>query len=278
MEVLREPRALRAWAERQGGRIGLVPTMGYLHQGHLSLVSEARRRAERVVATLFGNPTQFGPSEDLSRYPRDPEGDLDKLRRAGTDVVFMPETATMYPEGFATYVVPERLSEVLCGASRPGHFRGVCTVVHLLFRMSRADVAIFGEKDFQQLAIIRRMAQDLWLDVEVVGMPIVREPDGLAMSSRNKYLSPGERQEALGLSRALEAVAAAFAGGERKTAALRALARGVLERGTSTRIDYVEVVSAERLEALTEIDRPAVCALAAYVGSTRLIDNRRLQP
>jgi pantoate--beta-alanine ligase len=277
VEVLRHPAALRAWADAQiasKARIGLVPTMGFLHRGHLSLVEEAKKRADRVVATIFVNPTQFGPQEDLARYPRDLEGDLEKLRSAGTHAVFVPEVAAMYPAGFDTYVTPTTLAEVLCGASRPGHFRGVCTVVHLLFSMSRAHVALFGEKDFQQLTIIRRMVRDLWLDVEVVGMPIVREPDGLAMSSRNKYLSPQERQSALALSRALDDVERAVNAGERTVERLTRLAQQAI--GAHARIDYVSIVDPETLRPLTTLDQPAVCAVAAFVGKTRLIDNRRL--
>src|SRR5437867_8605141 len=190
--VVRDPRELHAWAtaERERGqRIALVPTMGALHDGHLSLVREAKQRAERTVVSIFVNPTQFGPHEDLARYPRDLDRDLQLLSPLRPDLVFAPEPAAIYPSGFDTYVVPDQMARVLCGASRPGHFRGVCTVVLLLFRISRCQVALFGEKDFQQLQIIRRMNRDLWLGVEVVGMPIVREADGLALSSRNAYLS-----------------------------------------------------------------------------------------
>jgi pantoate--beta-alanine ligase len=279
LELVRNPRDLRTLADGtivRGGRIGLVPTMGYLHAGHMSLVHEARRRADTVIATIFVNPAQFGPKEDLARYPRDLEGDLQKLRDAGADLVFAPDNAAMYPAGFDTYVVPTTLAEGLCGASRPGHFRGVCTVVHLLLRMSRAHVAFFGEKDFQQLAIIKRMTQDLWLDVEIVGMPIVREPDGLAMSSRNKYLSPSERKEAVVLSRALDAVEREVLRGEHDVPALVGKARRILGEAEHARIDYVEIVDSERLRPLPKIERPAVCALAVFVGATRLIDNRRL--
>ncbi len=277
--IVREAKAFRAWADEQvarGRRVGLVPTMGYLHEGHLSLAVLARERADVVAASVFVNPTQFGPHEDFSRYPRDLEGDVRKLAAAGVEAVFAPEPGEMYPPGFDTYVVPEKLASVLCGASRPGHFRGVCTVVHLLFRISRAHVAVFGEKDYQQVTIIRRMVRDLWLDVEVVGAPIVREPDGLAMSSRNVYLSPEERKDALALSRALGAVERAFRGGERDPRRLVSVARGVLGEAPRARIDYVEIVDADELTPAGRIARPAVCALAVFVGKTRLIDNRRL--
>lgn len=279
MQILREPRALRAWSDEhiaRGKRIALVPTMGYLHEGHLSLVRLAREKADVVAASIFVNPTQFGPKEDLSRYPRDLEGDLAKLERAGVDAVFTPEPATMYPPGFDTYVVPSELATVLCGASRPGHFKGVCTVVHLLFRMSRCHVGVFGAKDYQQLTILRRMARDLWLDVDVVGGPIVREADGLAMSSRNVYLSANERQDALTLSRALGEMERAFAAGERDAARLVARAREIIAAATRTRVDYVEVADAESLKPVTRLERPVVCALAVFVGNTRLIDNRVL--
>jgi len=277
MQVLREPRALRAWADdhiARGRRIGLVPTMGYLHDGHLSLVRLAREKAGVVAASIFVNPTQFGPKEDLSRYPRDLDGDLAKLERAGVDAVFTPEPAHVYPPGFDTYVVPGDLATVLCGASRPGHFRGVCTVVHLLFRMSRCHVAVFGAKDYQQLTIIRRMVRDLWLDVDLVGGPIVREADGLAMSSRNVYLSPDERRDALVLSRALAEVERAHAAGERDAARLVTLAREVIGAAARARVDYVELADAESLQPVTRVEGPVVCALAVFVGNTRLIDNR----
>ncbi len=248
--------------------------MGYLHAGHLSLVAEARRRSDRVVASIFVNPTQFGPTDDLSTYPRDEQGDLDKLRGAGVDAVFVPEPKSVYPAGFDTYVVPDKLAQGLCGASRPRHFRGVCTVVLLLFRMSRCQVAVFGEKDFQQLAIIRRMAKDLWLDVEVVGSPIVREADGLAMSSRNVYLSEPERREALSLSRALQAARQKLSGGERRAEELLDVARRAISE--TARLDYLSLVDRESLEPLSTVDRPALLAVAAFFGKTRLIDNLQL--
>lgn len=276
MDILESPLALRHWVDarhHQSRRVALVPTMGYLHIGHVKLVEHARQLADEVVATIFVNPTQFGPTEDLSRYPRDLEGDLAKLRVAGVNAVFTPRTEDMYPEGFATYVVPERLGDHLCGKSRPGHFRGVCTVVHMLLRMSRVDVAVFGEKDYQQLQIIRRMARDLWLDAQVVGVPIVRAPDGLAMSSRNAYLSADERKDALALSAALAAVRAAYNGGERHAAALRAAAEKVLKGVASARVDYVSLVDTQELQPVETLTGPTLCALAVFIGKTRLIDN-----
>ena len=272
---------MRQWAEARianGQRIGLVPTMGYLHEGHLSLVALARRHADVVVASIFVNPTQFGPQEDLAKYPRDLAGDVEKLTNAGVDVVFAPAASAIYPPGFDTYVVPERLTRVLCGITRPNHFRGVCTVVHLLFRITRAHVAVFGEKDYQQLTILRRMVRDLWLDVDIISAPIVREPDGLAKSSRNVYLAPDERRDAVALSRALAAVRDAFAAGEREVANLLVEARRIFAKAEHARIDYVEIVDAEELSPLARIERPAVCALAVFVGQTRLIDNCTLSP
>ncbi len=243
--------------------------MGYLHDGHLALVERGRELADLTVATIFVNPTQFGPHEDLARYPRDEEGDLAKLTAAGVDAVFVPARDAIYPPGFDTYVVPEELAKGLCGASRPGHFRGVCTVVALLFRITKCDVAVFGEKDYQQLAVIRRMAKDLWLDVECVGHPIVREADGLAMSSRNVYLAAEERRRAVSLSRALFAMKE-HASARKDVAALLALGRAELG---DVKLDYLEIVDAESLRPLERIDRPARALVAAYLGKTRLIDN-----
>jgi pantoate--beta-alanine ligase len=282
LEIIKTPAAMRARSSawRQAGRrIAFVPTMGYLHQGHVSLLDEGRRRGDVLVLSIFVNPTQFGPKEDLSRYPRDLDGDLAKAERAGVDVAYVPAAAAMYPAGYQTFVDVERLREGLCGASRPGHFRGVATVVLKLFNAVQPTVALFGAKDYQQLQVIRRMARDLDLDVEVVGMPIVREPDGLAMSSRNAYLSADERQRALALSRALGRARAAFAGGERDSAALTAQARQVLDEAGGIRLDYLELRDGESLDVLEgRIERPALLAVAAFVGNTRLIDNQLLEP
>lgn len=278
MEILRTRAAMRAYRQtHRDARLGLVPTMGYLHDGHLALMKTAAAHAERVVASIFVNPTQFGPGEDLDRYPRDEAGDLAKCEAAGCAAVFLPSVAEMYPPGAATRVEVPPLAEHLCGASRPTHFAGVCTVVCLLFNVTGCDVAVFGEKDYQQLAIIRRMARDLALPVEVVGHPIVREADGLAMSSRNAYLSPEQRREAVALSAALAEARAKFEAGERDAEALRAVMRARIEAAAGGEIDYVEVVDAEALRPIDgAIERPARAALAVRFGATRLIDNAAL--
>jgi pantoate--beta-alanine ligase len=276
LEVVSTVAAARAairTARQEGTLIGVVPTMGALHEGHLSLIRRARAECGFVVVTLFVNPTQFGPAEDLSRYPRPFEADCDLSAGAGAHLMFAPPVEEVYPAGFATYVNVERLTQGLCGGSRPTHFRGVTTVVSKLFNMLQPDRAYFGEKDYQQLQVIRRMTRDLDFPVEIVPCPIVREADGLAMSSRNRYLAPEERSSALALSRALAAAREAFTAGERDAAALTATARGVLEEDPQVRIDYVELVDAESLEPLERLERPAVLAVAAFLGKTRLIDN-----
>jgi len=276
MRVLRTPAELSEWTEaarREGRRVGLVPTMGFLHRGHLSLMEACRGRADLTAVSIFVNPTQFGPNEDLARYPRDLEGDLKKCRETGVDVVFAPESGAMYPAGHRTFVEVAQLQDGLCGARRPGHFRGVATVVTQLFALARPHLAVFGEKDWQQLQIIRRLAVDLHLGVEVVGMPIVREADGLAMSSRNAYLSPVERTRALALSRGLGAARARWAAGERQADVLREAARAEL-RAAEVREDYVEVVTPDTLEPLARAERAdARLLVAGFVGTTRLIDN-----
>ena len=253
--------------------------MGFLHEGHLSLLREGRRRVPpeqgELVLSIFVNPTQFGPSEDLDRYPRDEAGDLAKAEACGVDVAFCPiDPGAMYPTR-STWVEVEGLSERLCGASRPGHFRGVCTIVAKLWSLVRPDVGLFGQKDFQQLAILRRMHADLFLPGEVVGMPIVREPDGLAMSSRNAYLSAKARTEALALPTFLQSVRARFDAGERDPARLIAGASDALSPG---RIDYVEVVDAADLQPRERIEAPALVAAAVFYDGVRLIDNVVLDP
>ncbi len=269
-------------AREQGARLALVPTMGFLHEGHLSLMREARRRADErggrglSLATIFVNPTQFGPGEDLARYPRDLPGDLERCGRAGVDWVLAPERAdAMFAADHQSWVTVERASQGLCGASRPGHFRGVATVVAKLFNLTRPHVALFGEKDYQQLAVIRAMARDLAFGIEIAGMPIVREPDGLALSSRNAYLSPPERTRALALSAALAEAREAAARGQRDAAELRGRARGRLE-AAAVRVDYVEIVHPDSLEPVERAAPGSVMLLAAFVGATRLIDNARL--
>jgi pantoate--beta-alanine ligase len=278
MLQIADPRQLSTECERQrreGRRIGFVPTMGYLHEGHLSLVRRARELSDFVVVSIFVNPAQFGPSEDLERYPADLPGDLEKCRAEGVDCVFAPRGDQIYPEGFSTYVVVEGLTEGMCGASRPIHFRGVCTVVTKLFNLVGPCVAVFGEKDYQQLQVLRRMARDLNQPVEVMGSPIVREPDGLAMSSRNAYLSRSQRESAPCLYRALKTIQERLISGERITAAQAvAIARRIIEAEPETRVDYIEVRHAERLETLEDVRRgETVVALAVFVGETRLIDN-----
>jgi pantoate--beta-alanine ligase len=258
-------------------KVVLVPTMGYLHEGHLSLVREARRLGSVVVVSLFVNPVQFGPNEDLDRYPRDIRRDLRKLRREGVDVVFCPDAAEMYPERYQTYVDVTEVTRDYCGASRPSHFRGVATVVTKLFTIIQPDVAIFGEKDFQQLVVIRRMAQDLALDVLVVGMPTVREEDGLAMSSRNAYLSPAQRQQATTIYRGLRKAKQLLDSGERDAAELAAIAVDLLREEHDLVIDYVAVCDPETLERIPEVEKEAVLLVAVKVGDTRLIDNIRLE-
>jgi pantoate--beta-alanine ligase len=261
---------------RLDGPLALVPTMGYLHEGHTSLIRAARQAAPTVAVSIFVNPAQFGPSEDLQSYPRDLEGDLRKCEASGASFVFAPSgPEEMYPAGYQTYVEPGPLAQPLCGARRPGHFRGVCTVVAKLFALSRADCAFFGEKDFQQLQVIRRMARDLNLGTEVVGRPVVRERDGLALSSRNAYLSPEERQRATGLWRALSEARVRFVAGEREVAALERTAAEELDRH-GLRIDYAELRDPVELQRPAQADESTRLFLAAFVGKTRLIDNGAL--
>jgi len=276
LPTLTSPTEMTAWslaARARGERIAFVPTMGALHEGHVTLLREARKHGQRVALSIFVNPTQFGPNEDLARYPRDLAGDLAKAAGAGTEVAYVPEVGDVYPAGFQTTVEVGELARGLCGPFRPGHFAGVATVVCKLFNVVRPDAALFGEKDYQQLAIVRRMVTDLDMGIEIVGVPTVREADGLAMSSRNAYLSPAERARALSLSRALFAARDAVAAGARDGTAVVTRARAALD---VDRIDYVELVDAESLRTVTEIDRPAVLAVAAFVGRTRLIDNVRV--
>jgi pantoate--beta-alanine ligase len=249
--------------------------MGALHEGHLTLLRAARAKADVLILTIFVNPTQFGPNEDLAKYPRDEAGDLAKARACGIDLAFCPEAAAMYPAGAQTFVEVRELQQPLCGARRPGHFAGVATIVTKLFHITRPHVAVFGEKDYQQLAIIRRMVRDLDFGIEIASVPIVREPDGLAMSSRNAYLSPADRTRALALSQGLAAAEAAARRGERDAAALVAAARAPLE-AAQLRVDYVELRDATELTEVTRLERPCVLAIAAFVGATRLIDNRVL--
>jgi pantoate--beta-alanine ligase len=267
------------WREerhRKGQIVGFVPTMGYFHQGHLALMEEALRRAQEVVVSIFVNPTQFGPGEDLDHYPRDMERDLQLCRDLGVDAIFAPEVEEMYPPGFQTRVQVENLTQNLCGQHRPGHFSGVALVVTKLFCAIRPHLAVLGEKDFQQLVVIKRLSEDLNLGVEIVAHPTVREPDGLAMSSRNKYLSAEERSSALTLSRSLLAARDMVAAGERRVDVLVARAKEMIEAEPHTRIQYVQVVDEETMTDIDEVTPKAVMAMAVFVGQARLIDNMRL--
>jgi pantoate--beta-alanine ligase len=259
--------------KREGKRIAFVPTMGYLHEGHASLLREGRKRGDCLVLSIFVNPIQFGANEDLGRYPRNLDGDCALADACGVDVVFTPAAAEMYPVGFQTSVRVSDLALPLCGASRPGHFDGVATVVDKLFNICQPDVALFGRKDFQQLAIIRRMVTDLSQPIEIVGMPIVREADGLAMSSRNAYLSADERSSALCLSRAIRTVRERYAAGERNAATLLAAARELILKEPAAAIDYLEFRDAGTLETVSSVSSTTLMALAVKIGTTRLIDN-----
>jgi pantoate--beta-alanine ligase len=279
MLVIEQISAMRAWSEAErsaGRRVVLVPTMGFLHEGHLSLLGEAKKRGDRVVVSIFVNPTQFGPKEDFAGYPRDFERDRALLEKELVDVVFRPTVEDMYPEGSQTYVEVEPLGRLLCGATRAGHFRGVATVVAKLLNIMRPHAAIFGEKDYQQLQLIRRMVRDLDIDVEIVGHPIVREADGLAMSSRNAYLTAAERRAAVCLSRSLCKAERLVKRGETSAKAIVRLARSELEQEPLATIEYVELHDAETLEEIDNIERAAVLALAVRIGKARLIDNRVL--
>lgn len=278
MELWRDPEAFRSAcdaARARGERVGLVPTMGALHAGHLALVEEAGRRAGKVVVSIFVNPTQFGPNEDFARYPRSLEADCDAVAAAGAHGVFAPEVSGMYPPGDETRVRVGATAGPLCGAHRPDHFEGVATIVTKLFALTGPCVAIFGRKDYQQLQVIRRLVRDLWLPVEVVGAPTVRESDGVAMSSRNAYLTAAQRASARAIPRALAEVHRAFERGERDAAALAAMARAIVGRVASS-IDYVEVADPDSLRLLAAGERTgdrALVAMAVRLGGARLIDN-----
>jgi pantoate--beta-alanine ligase len=273
MHIATTVEEMRRLRHQMDGAVGLVPTMGFLHEGHLSLVRRSRSQDDQVVVSIFVNPTQFGPSEDYGRYPRDPERDLALLRQEGTDVVFMPPVEEMYPEGFETYVEVKEMTQVLEGAHRPTHFRGVTTVVAKLFTIVRPQRAYFGQKDAQQLAVVRRMARDLDLPVEVVAVPTAREPDGLAMSSRNAYLSPEERQAALVLYRSLRLAEGLWRQGERDASVVRSRMQELIAAEPLARVDYVSVADSETLRELERIEGPALVSLAVRIGRTRLIDN-----
>ena len=268
---------MRAVRRTMAGDVGFVPTLGALHEGHLSLVRAAREQNQHTVASIFVNPTQFGDPKDFAGYPRDTERDLALLRDEGVDIVFLPESAEIYPADASTFVEVERITDTLEGEHRPGHFRGVATVVTKLFQIVQPQCAYFGQKDAQQLAVIRRLVRDLHFDIEIVAIPTVREPDGLAMSSRNALLSAGDRQAALVLSRALRRTEELFAAGERDGETLRAAMRGVIAIEPQAQVDYVSVADTETLRELARVEHAALASLAVRIGGVRLIDNVELK-
>ena len=273
LSSIAEMKAACRQVARSGQTLGFVPTMGALHEGHLSLVRAAESRCNVTAVSIFVNPLQFGPAEDLAKYPRSLDRDLGQLREAGADLVFVPSAEEMYPVGAQSHVLVEELSGKLDGASRPGHFRGVATVVLKLFEIVRPDYAFFGQKDAAQVAVLRKMVHDLDLDVEIVVCPTVREKDGLAMSSRNAYLSPEQRRQALVLHRALMRVQLAADRGERDPAKLRQIGEQVMAEEPAARLDYFAIVDPNTLDPVTDTTRGALVAVAAYFGTTRLIDN-----
>ncbi|MEO0198305.1 MAG: pantoate--beta-alanine ligase [candidate division WOR-3 bacterium] len=277
MEVVRSPKEVQKLSNllrKEGKIIGFVPTMGYLHEGHLSLVRRSKAECDVTFVSIFVNPTQFGPGEDFERYPRDEERDLKLLTELAVDCVFIPEVKDMYPEGYSTYVEETSLSKFLCGAKRPGHFRGVCTVVTKLFNIVKPHKAYFGKKDYQQFRIIERMVKDLNMEVEVVPCEIVREPDGLAMSSRNVYLNAEERRDAVCLYKSLMLARELIERGERNPDNIKKeMERFILSHKSVSRIDYIEIVNKYTLEPVSEIRGDELIALAVFVGKARLIDN-----
>lgn len=281
MRVIHSPLEIYSLVDferRENRLVGLVPTMGALHEGHLSLVSRAKQNCEVAVATIFVNPTQFGPNEDFSKYPRTLESDLEKLSQVGCDYVFVPAADEIYRAGHSTYIEPPQVAKLWEGEIRPGHFRGVSTIVLKLFMMVPAHIAYFGRKDYQQVAVIRAMVEDLNLPIRIETCDTIREPDGLAMSSRNRYLSPEERQRALSLSRALNKAQELVAGGERDACAIESAMIEQLLAGPVDKIDYAKVIDVETLEPVSVIQSQSVAILAARLGATRLIDNSVLIP
>jgi pantoate--beta-alanine ligase len=279
MEIISDPRDMQARSRQwrgQGLTVVLVPTMGFFHQGHVSLMEYGRRIGEKLVVSLFVNPTQFGPAEDLARYPRDLDRDARLAREAGVDVLYTPEAASMYPEGYQTYVEVEKLSLDLCGSSRPGHFKGVATVVLKLLNQVAPEVAVFGEKDYQQLLVVKRMVADLDVPTEIVGRPIVREPDGLALSSRNTYLNPKERAAALCLYRSLVAAQELVAAGETFRDKIIAQVQEIISRTPLARLDYVALMDPGTLREVQAVRGQARLLLAVWINHTRLIDNTLL--
>ena len=277
MHVVKTVLEIRASRQKLKGTVGFVPTMGYLHEGHLALVKQAKIENSAVVVSIYVNPTQFGPREDLGAYPRDLDRDIELLRKEGTDVVFVPPDDEMYPSEFSSWVDVEKVTERLEGASRPGHFRGVATVVAKLFNIVQPTRAYFGQKDAQQVVVIKRMAADLNMNLDVVVVPTVRESDGLAMSSRNMYLSPKERQAGTILFKALTLARQLRGGGEKDAENIRRQMTALIQKEPLAQIDYVSIADAETLEELNSLDRPAVASLAVRIGKTRLIDNMPLE-
>ncbi len=277
MKVARAIAELRALRRKLTGTVGFVPTMGYLHEGHLALVRQAKKENSAVVVSIYVNPIQFGPGEDYGAYPRDLDRDLDLLRKEGTDIVFAPPDDEMYPSVFSSWVDVEKVTERLEGASRPGHFRGVATVVAKLLNIVQPTRAYFGQKDAQQVVVIKRMAADLNMDLEIVTVPTVRESDGLAMSSRNIHLSPKERQAGTILFKALALAQHLTGGGEQDAEKIRDQMAALVQREPLAHLDYVSIADAENLEELGLLDRPAVASLAVRIGKTRLIDNIPLE-
>ena len=278
VKTIEEMRAFRKARRKNSKRFGLVPTMGALNEGHLSLVRAARDKSDIVAVSIFVNPTQFGPQEDFAKYPRNLESDSALLEREHVDVIFAPSVEDMYPAGAVTWVTVEGMSDRLCGRSRPGHFRGVTTVVSKLFHIIEPDAAFFGQKDAAQVAIIRRMVRDLNMPVSVEVCPIIRESDGLALSSRNAYLNPEERKSALVLHRSLQRAQELFDHGEHDSAKLTAAGKKEFAKEPAARLDYFDVVDPDSLESIRAISKRALIAVAAYVGNTRLIDNIVVDP
>jgi len=276
MKIITSPKEMQAYVKRartDGKTVGLVPTMGAFHEGHLSLMRRARAENDIVVTSIFVNPTQFGPKEDYDAYPRDLENDSKMAEKIGVDVIFAPSVKDMYPQGYATFVNVERITEKMCGASRPGHFRGVATVVTKLFNIIPAHKAYFGQKDAQQCVVIKRMSEDLNFDIDIVILPTVRENDGLAMSSRNKYLSDEERRSALVLFKSLSMAKELIRSGELNSEKIRQKMLDIINAEPLARVDYISIVDAETLEDLNEIKDNTLIALAVFIGKTRLIDN-----
>ena len=276
MEIIEKIKSMQELSDkwrRDGHIISCVPTMGFLHQGHIELLRLGRDKGDRLIMTIFVNPTQFGPHEDYEKYPRDTEGDLNKARSAGVDVVFMPTVEEMYPDGFQSTVTVNTITQYLCGKSRPGHFAGVTIVVAKLFNITKPHLAIFGEKDYQQLAVIKQMVRDLNMDIDIIGLPTVRERDGLAMSSRNKYLSPEERVSALSLKKGLDLAKAMVKNGEKDSATIKNAVKELILAHPCTEIDYVTICDPKKLTDMENINGPSLLALAVKVGKARLIDN-----